>query len=198
MKKLIKKMSILKSNLHFEIMTIHYKFCDFFIDRNKIIKEIEIKYGFCVLDFGCGPGRYITFLSKMVGDKGKVYALDIHPLAIKKVKKLILKKGLKNVKPLLLDDKAELQNNSIDVIILFDVLHEIENLEKVLKDFYSILKVNGVLYVSDHHLKEKEIFSKIINSGFFKFFGKSKKTYNFLKEIREKKNKNVLRCLKEL
>jgi len=36
-----------------------------------------------VLDYGCGPGSYIKPLLELVGCSGKIFALDIHPLAIK-------------------------------------------------------------------------------------------------------------------
>jgi len=46
------------SNLHFKFMSFGYKFRDFFLPRMNILKEEEIKPGFHVLDYGCGPGGY--------------------------------------------------------------------------------------------------------------------------------------------
>ena len=54
-----------------------------------------------VVDYGCGPGRYAMRFSKLVGDNGKVYAIDIHELAIEAVKKKMKKYNLRNVEPVL-------------------------------------------------------------------------------------------------
>lgn len=41
---------------HFKIMALLFKFRDFFIPRRRVLKEVGIKSGFSVIDFGCGPG----------------------------------------------------------------------------------------------------------------------------------------------
>ena len=57
-----------------------------------MLKEAGIKPGFCVLDYGCGPGGYVADASRMAGETGKIYALDIHPLAARMVENNALKK----------------------------------------------------------------------------------------------------------
>lgn len=74
-------------NLHFRLMFFTYKFRDFFVPRMKILKKARIEEGFQVLDYGCGPGSYIAPLADLVGPSGKIYALDIHPLASQTVKR---------------------------------------------------------------------------------------------------------------
>ena len=44
------------SNFHFKFMSFGYKFRDGFSPRKDILKEVGIKPGFHVLDYGCGPG----------------------------------------------------------------------------------------------------------------------------------------------
>lgn len=46
-----------------------------------------------VLDVGSGPGFFIPLLSRLVGEKGKVWAVDPDPRAIDRIKR----KGLSNV-----------------------------------------------------------------------------------------------------
>ena len=46
---------------------------------------------------------------------------------------------------------------SIDVVLLYDILHELENRTEVLKELHRVLKPEGILSVSDHHLEEDEI-----------------------------------------
>ena len=83
-----------KSNLDFRLMALTYRFRDFFSPRMNILKEVGIKPGFTILDYGCGPGSYIIPTAELVGKSGKIYALDIHPLAIKSVKSIVARKTI--------------------------------------------------------------------------------------------------------
>jgi ubiquinone/menaquinone biosynthesis C-methylase UbiE len=55
-------------------MSFSYKFRDFFLPRKNILKEVGIKPGFHVLDYGCGSGSYITAVAELAGKSGKIYA----------------------------------------------------------------------------------------------------------------------------
>ena len=90
-------MDNVESNLGFRLMALSYKFRDLRLPRMDILKEVGIKPGFHVLDYGCGPGSYIIPLAELVGKSGKIYALDIHPLAIQKVQGIASEKQLSNV-----------------------------------------------------------------------------------------------------
>jgi ubiquinone/menaquinone biosynthesis C-methylase UbiE len=172
----------IKSNFDFKLMAISYKFRDFFQPRINILKEVGIKRGDYVLDYGCGPGSYILPLTELVSNEGKIYALDIHPIAIQMVQKIVLKKQLRNVEIIHSDCKTGLPDNSIDVVLLYDVLHELNETNEVLEEIHRVLKSNGILSVSDHHMKENEIIFKVTNRGLFKLLKKGERTYNFLKE----------------
>jgi SAM-dependent methyltransferase len=73
------------------------KIRDFFLPRMNILKEVGIRPGFCVLDYGCGSGSYIIAASELVGDSGKIYALDIHPLAVERARRIVSRNHLLNV-----------------------------------------------------------------------------------------------------
>ncbi len=105
--------------LMFKGMSFIFKLRDLFRPRDEVLKEVDINPGFKVLDFGCGPGSYVTDTSKRVGEDGKVFALDIHPLAVKKVKDTALKLGLSNVETICSDCQTGLQNNEIDIVFLY-------------------------------------------------------------------------------
>lgn len=168
------------NDLHFKLMSFSYKFRDFFFPRKNVLKEVEIESGYHVLDYGCGPGSYSILVSELVGNKGKVYALDIHPLAIQRVKKRASKKGLTNIETILSDCATGLESNSVDVVLLYDVFHELSDPDGVLKELNRVLKPNGILSFSDHHMKESVIVSEVTNTGLFKLSEKGEKTYSFL------------------
>ena len=170
------------SNFDFQFMSVGYKFRDFFLPRLNILKEVGIKPGFNVLDFGCGPGSYIVPLAKLVGESGKVYALDIHPLAIQRVQDIASKKQLANVETILSDCQTGLPDNSLDVVLLYDIFHHLSDPDVVLKELYRVLKPDGILSFSDHHMKENEIVAEVTNSGLFRLSRKGQRTYTFLKK----------------
>jgi ubiquinone/menaquinone biosynthesis C-methylase UbiE len=169
------------SNFDFQFMSVGYKFRDLFLPRLNILKEVGIKPGFNVLDFGCGPGSYILPLVKLVGESGKIYALDIHPLAIQKVKYIALKKRLTNVETILSDCQMGLPDNSLDAVLLYDAFHHLSDPDIVLKEIHRVLKPDGILSFGDHHMKEKEIVAEVINNRLFRLLRKGQRTYTFLK-----------------
>jgi len=168
-----------ESNFNFKAMSFTYKFRDFFMPRMNILREVGIKPGFHVLDYGCGPGSYICHLAELVGKSGKIYALDIHPLAIQKVQRITSKKQLRNVATIHSNCKTGLPDNSVDAILLYDILHNLSDADEVLEELHRVLKPNGILSVRDHHMKEDEIMSRI--TGLFRLFRMGKRTYSFLK-----------------
>ena len=174
-----------KSNLDFRVMSLTYKFRDFRLPRMNILQEVGIEAGSHVLDYGCGPGSYIVPLVKLVGNCGKIYALDMHPLAIETVQKLTSKRGIKNVQAIPSDCKTGLPPNSIDVVLLYDILHDLNNASDVLTELHRILKPKGILSLSDHHMKEEELIFQVASGGLFKLSAKNRRTYSFTEEERK-------------
>jgi ubiquinone/menaquinone biosynthesis C-methylase UbiE len=150
-----------------------------------ILKEVGIKTGFHVLDYGCGPGSYIMPLAKLVGESGKIYALDVHSLAIRAVESIAARKRLANVQTILSDCQTGLQTSSVDVVLLYDILHDLIDANGVLKELYRVLKPKGILSVSDHHIKQDEIISKVTSVGLFRLSTKGRRTQSFSKEERQ-------------
>jgi len=170
------------TNFNFKFMAFNYKFRDLRLPRMDILKEVGIKQGFYVLDYGCGPGSYIVPLAELVGKSGKIYALDIHPLAIQKVQDIVSKKQLANVETILSDCKTGLLDNSLDVVLLYDTFHALSDPGGILEELHRVLKANGALSFSDHHMKEYEIVSGVTNGRLFRLSRKGERTYTFSKE----------------
>lgn len=170
-----------QSNLDFRFMSFFFKIRDFFKSPMKKVDKAEVKSGDFVLDYGCGAGSYSFAAAEKVGPSGKIFAADIHPLAIKKVNKKVVKKGLKNILTIETDCKTELDDNYIDVVMCFDVLHDIEDKECILKEFHRVLKQDSRLSFDDHHMNENEIIETITAQGLFNLVEKKEKIYNFSK-----------------
>ncbi len=168
-------------NFHYKLMALFFKFRDFFLPRTNVLKKVGIEPGFHVLDYGCGPGSYIAPLAKLVGESGKIYALDIHPLAIQMVQDIAAQKGLKNIETIHSDCATGLENGAIDMVLLYDTYHDVTNPNGVLEELHRVLKLDSVLSFSDHHMKEDEILSQITRNNLFVLSRKDKKTYSFSK-----------------
>jgi len=170
------------SALDFKLMSWYFMLRDVFHPPRELLAESGIKQGVNVLDFGCGPGSHSLAAAEMVGDEGKVYALDINPLAVKRVQKVAAKRHLKNLEAVLSDCNTELPDGSIDLALLFDTFHELEKPQAVLAELHRVLKSGGVLSFNDHHLKEEgEIISGVTGGGLFRVLDRGKRVYIFIK-----------------
>ena len=169
------------SNIWFRLMALEFKVRDYRRPRHEIVSEVELKPGFRVLDYGCGPGGYVVPVSEAIGSSGKLYALDALPIAIEMVKKTVAKKGLKNVETILSECDTGLPDEELDAVLLYDVFHDLEDQNCVLNEVHRVLKPSGLLSFSDHHMKENDIVSKIAETGLFKLQKKGKYTYSFTK-----------------
>jgi len=166
-------------NASFKFMSGFFALRDKFSDPMKKIIKAKIKLGDHVLDYGCGPGSFSIAAAKVVGDSGKIYATDIQPLSAERIYEKAKKEVLHNVETITTDCNTGLNDDSIDVILCFDMFHMLKDQQKILKEFYRVLKPESILSIDCHHMKDLE--SKVIESGLFKLKEKIDKTYNFVK-----------------
>jgi ubiquinone/menaquinone biosynthesis C-methylase UbiE len=169
------------SSLAFKLMSLVFKLRDLLRPRLDVLKEAGIESGFFVLDFGSGPGGYIVPLAELVGPSGKIIALDIHPLAVRTVKRIAARKRIGNIAIVQSDCGTGLPDNSVDVVLLYDVFHGLAHPADVLRELHRILKPEGRLSFSDHHMNEREVLARVTSAGMFRFVRKGKNTYSFAK-----------------
>jgi len=171
-------------NIAFMFMSLAFKVRDFLLSRKDVLAEAGIKPGFHILDFGCGPGSYTAIVAELVGPTGKVYALDIHPLAVERIQSVASKRKLINIETICSDCATGLEESSMDVVLLYDTFHHLSDQNKVLEELHRVLKPDGILSFSEHHMKEDKILSQVTGKGLFKLSRKGKKTYSFSIETR--------------
>lgn len=168
-------------NFAFKMMSFIYIFRDLFAPPEELLKELEIKQGYNILDYGCGPGSFTLAAAKLVGSTGIIYAADIHPLAIKKVRKKVARKDYKNIKTIQTSCQTGLDDECIDVALLFDILHGLCEPESILKEVHRVLKKEGKLAVTIHHIKEHKGVEIVERTNLFKLEHKGGKTHTFKK-----------------
>ena len=120
--------------------------------RKEKIADLQLKFGQTIIDYGCGPGRYIPVVSGIIGPQGKIYAADIQPQAISEVRKLCSKNNLENVEAVLINNySCPVNDNSADIIYCFDVFHRIENPVELFTEFHRLIKTDGTLIMDEGH-----------------------------------------------
>ena len=136
-----------------------------------------VREGQTFLDYGCGTGSFTIPAAKIVGTKGKVYAVDYFPRQLEIVKRQSEKEGLTNIETILSDSQTGLPDECIDVIWLCDVLHEIKERRAVLEELHRVLRSKGVLAIHDG-MKDK-ILS--YTTGLFSLIGQDDRLLRFTK-----------------
>jgi ubiquinone/menaquinone biosynthesis C-methylase UbiE len=120
-----------------------------FFDPVTILEGAGIRSGQEVLEIGCGTGFFTIPAAKLVGDEGRVYAMDPHPLAIEEVTRRIQDARLTNVKLIKADaTEAGLASGCIDLVLLFGVIPSpIIPLDRLLHEIDRLLRAEGALAV---------------------------------------------------
>lgn len=152
---------------HFKFMNLIFHVMDFiypYIDKR--VKKFGLKPGMTVVDYGCGPGRYTTRFARLVGRHGKVFAVDIHELAVEAVKEKIDKYGLTNIEAVLANGyDSTLPDTIADVVCAIDMFHIIKNHTEFLAELKRITKNSGCLVIDDGHQRRSVTKASILESG---------------------------------
>jgi len=151
-----------------------------------------IKKGMRVLEIGPAMGFFTLTMAEMVGDTGKVYAVDIQQRMLNVLQKRAEKKGLSHTIECILAsaDNFNIHHlKDIDFCLLFAVVHEVADPEKLFKELFKILKPRAqVLMVEPKgHVARKEFerFLKIASNDGFIIVG-SKKIFRSHSSILQK------------
>lgn len=127
-------------------------------DGVEFLKKIGLKSGQTVLDFGCRVGHYTIPAAKVVGNEGIVYAVDKEQRALNELQQKANHLNLKNIRAIKTSGQVQidLENDSIDVVLFYDVLHyhEKEKREKLYRQAYRVLKQDGLFSVYPKHTSE--------------------------------------------
>jgi predicted methyltransferase len=122
---------------------------------HEVISALALKPGAAVADLGAGTGYFAARLANML-PKGTVYAVDVEPEMVKYLAERAKREGLTNLKPVAArTDDARLPAR-VDLILLVDVYHHIENRERYFRKLAASLRPGGRLAVIDFRLDSPE------------------------------------------
>ena len=120
------------------------------------LTDVGIEQNHSVIDFGCGKGTYVIPAAMVVGARGKVYAVDKNKESLDELMQISEKMRLKNIKRIDVPEgiKVPLREESVDVVLLYDVIHLVGNRKKLLTEIYQVSKPNALISVYPKHHQE--------------------------------------------
>jgi len=118
--------------------------------------DIGIRQNQTVLDLGCGMGNYAIPVAGIVGKSGKVYAVDKERKSLDGLKQRKEERQLENIEIVNVSEETglPLQDESVDVVLLYDVIHLVDNRRELLADIYRVSKPNAIVSVYPKHHQE--------------------------------------------
>lgn len=120
-----------------------------FISPKQLIERMELGENHSVLELGPGPGFFSVPVAKRL-KKGKLVLADIQQEMLDYAKKRVAKRKLTNVDYYLCNGKNfDFADESFDRIFMVTVLGEVENQDGYMQEFYRMLKLGGILSVSE-------------------------------------------------
>jgi len=124
-----------------------------FLNPAKLLRQLNIEHGMKTADFGAGSG-YISFqLASIVGSKGLVYAVDIQKPTIQHLANEANARGLTNIKAIWADlelvGRNPIQANSLDVVLIVNMLFQSKKHLPILEEAVRVLKPTGRLIIID-------------------------------------------------
>jgi precorrin-6B methylase 2 len=122
------------------------------------LDAIVIKPGMVVADVGAGTGYMSLRLAKRVGPSGKVYAEDVQPEMLRRLRQNAAEAKLNNIQTVLGGEAdPKLPPNTLDLILLVDVYHEFSQPQKMLRKMRESLKADGRLVLLEYRKEDPSI-----------------------------------------
>jgi protein-L-isoaspartate O-methyltransferase len=133
-------------------------------DPKKLIESLQFKEGMVVADIGAGSGYYAFRIAPLLGEKGKVLAVDIQKEMIQIMKDKMAKNKITNVETILSEEQdPKLPENSVDLILMVDVYHEFAHPYEMTEKMIKGLKIGGRLVFIEFRLEDPKVPIKLVH-----------------------------------
>jgi SAM-dependent methyltransferase len=136
----------------------------------EILRKIGLRPGQRVLDYGCGPGVFTIPAATIAGEQGTVYALDVRPQPLERVREKAKAAGLSNVNIILAGNpeiRTGFEDESIDVILVYDMMQQIADKQSFLRELGRVLRQDGFLSVFPMHMGTGKLLETVNESQIF-------------------------------
>jgi ubiquinone/menaquinone biosynthesis C-methylase UbiE len=118
-----------------------------FLDPDSILEKLGLDGRHVLVDLGCGTGFFSIPASRRVK---KVFALDIQQKMLDILNEKITREKITNIETILSEETLiPLSDNSVDVLLMVNVFHELDDRSSLLKQVKRVLNKNGRLAIID-------------------------------------------------
>lgn len=113
-----------------------------------VLRSLDLDSGMTVGDVGCGDGYFTFLIASRVGEKGRVYASDIDRASLEKLRSSTRENSHRNIVIIQgTPDDPGLPDNEIDLILLVNVTHLIDNQVLFFSNLGRCLRTGGRLVI---------------------------------------------------
>jgi ubiquinone/menaquinone biosynthesis C-methylase UbiE len=124
----------------------------------KALDALNLKPGMVVADIGAGVGFMSLRLARRVGPSGKVYANDLQPEMLDRLRQNAAQARITNVATVLGDvADPKLPANTMDLVLLVDVYHEFSQPQQMLRKIRETLKPDGRLVLLEYRAEDPNV-----------------------------------------
>lgn len=129
------------------------------LDPYSILNQIGLRQGMTMADFGCGAaGHFVIPAGKIVGAKGKVYAVDLLKSVLDAVRSRAKMEEVSNIETvwsnLEIYGATDIKEGSLDFVLLANALFQIKKRDEVFREAARLLKPGGRVVVVEWGLGE--------------------------------------------
>ncbi|MEO0071532.1 MAG: methyltransferase domain-containing protein [candidate division WOR-3 bacterium] len=131
----------------------------------EIIRTLGLKPGDIVADIGAGGGYFTLRFADIVGESGRVYAVDVEEAFLKFIAEAAKKRRLNNVVTVPVKNKLPLPRKGLDLVFMRNVTHHLSNRIGYFSELKEFLKDSGKVVIIDYGAESKTV-------RFLPFWGK--------------------------
>jgi ubiquinone/menaquinone biosynthesis C-methylase UbiE len=122
------------------------------------LDALGIRAGMVVADVGAGTGYMSLRMARRVGPTGKVYANDLQPEMLQKLRAKSQREKLSNVETVQgTESDPKLPPNTMDLVLLVDVYHEFSQPQAMLDKIRESLKPDGRLVLLEYRKEDPKV-----------------------------------------
>jgi ubiquinone/menaquinone biosynthesis C-methylase UbiE len=146
----------------------------------EVVDALQLRPGMCVADLGAGTGYFLPYLSKAVGERGCVLALEPEPNLVVQLRERAETAGLRNVTPVLASfDDPRLPDASVDLVLIVDTFHHLDDRLPYLRRLRRALRPGGRIAIVDwfkrplpegpppeHKLARAQVVREMVAAGY--------------------------------
>lgn len=128
------------------------------LPSKQILTNFNIELGQVIADLGCGYGHFAIRAANMVGPSGRIKAIDIEPERLDTLRQRASEQGvIDRIDTILaVGETIPLPDQSVQVALIANVLHELQEPQAYLKIVHRILQNPGQLWIVEWVKKEME------------------------------------------